>query len=361
MKRFSNPFARGAGLLAALGAGWFLASAALAQPSVSSVDSRYLLIFDTSSAMKSRVPASQYVVERLFFSMMNGQFQSGDSIGVWAFDRKLRQGDFPLQHWLPQNAATIASNITNFVRLQHYSKSTRFDVIMPEVNSLVQDSQRLTVLIFCDGDGEIKGTPYDGAINTMLKQNKRALSKANQAFVIVLRAQLGRYIGYSVNSSAIGVNLPDFPPLPAPPQTVAPVPTNPSPPPRTAPPPPVIQAMPLIIIGTNVGTNPIPLVPPKAVLPGPPPARVQSNPPPAAESLSISTNLIPTNAAPPKIAETQTNAPSSSGETSGLSRNGALAIGAGLLVAAVLLIILVLFRTRKTGRGSLITRSMKKD
>ncbi len=359
MKRFSNPFARGARVLAALGAGGFLVSAALAQPAVSSVDSRYLLIFDTSSAMKSRLPASQYVVERLFFSMMNGQFQPGDSIGVWAFDRKLRQGDFPLERWLPQNAATIASDITNFVRLQHYSKSTRFDVIMPEVNSLVQDSQRLTVLIFCDGDGEIKGTPYDNAINTVLKQNESTLSRANQVFIIALRAQLGRYIGYSVNSSAIGVSLPGFPPLPAPPQTVVPVPTNPSPPPRT--PPPVIQATPLIIIGTNVGTNPIPSVPPKVVLPGPPPARVQSNPPPVAESLSNSASPIPTNAAPPKVAETQTNTPVSSGETSGLSRNGALAIGAGLLVAAVLLIILVVFRTRKTSRGSLITRSMKKD
>jgi hypothetical protein len=361
MKMFSSPFARGARVLATLGAGFFLVSVAPAQPSASSVDSRYLLVFDTSSAMKSRVPATQYVVERLFLSMMNGQFQPGDSVGVWAFDRKLRKGEFPLLRWLPQNAATIASDITNFVRLQRYSKSTRFDVIMPEINSLVQDSQRLTVLIFCDGDGEIKGTPYDNAINTILKQNERALSKSDETFIVVLRAQLGRYIGYTINSSAIGVNLPEFPPLPAPPQPVAPVQINPPPPPRAPSPPPVIRATPLIIIGTNVGTNPIPLVPPRAVLPNPPPARVESNPPPPAESLSNSTNAISTNGAPPKIAETQTNAPMPSGETSGLSRNGALAIGAGLLVAAVGLIILALFRSRKTSRGSLITRSMKKD
>ncbi len=94
----------------------------------------FCLIFDTSSAMKARVPATQYAVERLFFSMMNGQLQSGDTIGVWTFDRKLRKGEFPLQGWLPQNAAMIASSITNFVRHQRYSKSTRFDVLMPEVN-----------------------------------------------------------------------------------------------------------------------------------------------------------------------------------------------------------------------------------
>lgn len=357
----SNPFALCARVLATLGAGFILVSVALAQPAVSSVDSRYLLVFDTSSAMKSRVPATQYVVERLFLSMMNGQFQPGDSIGVWAFDRKLRQGQFPLQRWLPENAATIASDITNLVRLQHYSKSTSFDVIMPEVNNLVQDSQRLTVLIFCDGDGEIKGTPFDNAINTLLKQNERALSKSDETFIVVLRAQLGRYIGYTVNSSAIGVNLPGFPPLPAPPQPVTPVQTNPTPPPRKPSPPPVIPATPLIIIGTNVGTNPLPSVPPRAVLPNPPPARVEPNPPPVVESLSNSTNAISTNAAPPKIAEMQTNAPAPSGGPSGLSRHGALAVGAGLLVAAVVLIVFVLVRSRRTSRGSLITRAMKKD
>jgi len=358
MKTFLSPFARCARVLVALCAGSFLVSVASAQPVESSIDSRYLLIFDTSAAMKPRVPATQYVVERLFFPMMNGQFQPGDSIGVWAFDRKLRKGEFPLQRWLPQNAATVASDITNFVGLQHYSKSTHFDVIMPEVNGLVQDSQRLTVLIFCDGDGEIKGTPFDEAINTVLKQNESGLSKADQTFIVVLRAQLGRYIGYTVNSSAIGVNLPEFPPLPAPPQLVAPVKTNP--PPRPSP-PPITSATPLVIIGTNVGTTLIPSVPPKAAPTNPPPVEKKATPLPPAGSLSNSTNAIPTNAAPSKIAETQTNAPAPSGETSGLSRSGALAIGAGLLAAAVVLILLALFRTRKTGRGSLITRSMKKD
>jgi hypothetical protein len=338
------------------GAGMFLNVTLPAQPAMSGVDSRFLLIFDTSSAMKARVPATQYAVERLFFSMMNGQLQPGDTIGVWAFDRKLSSGEFPLQSWLPQNAAMIASNITNFVRLQRYSKSTRFDVLMPEVNGLVQNSERLTVLIFCDGDGEIKGTPYDNAINSTLKQNERVLKKANQTFIVVLRAQFGQYTGYTVNSSAIGVNFPDFPPLPQPPQPVAPVKTNPPPPPP--PPAPVVTAPPLVIVGTNVVTHLLPPIPATSGLTNPPPAKLESNPPPA-ESLSIPTNAGPTNATPPKMAETQTNAPVSSGENSGLSRDGALAIGAVLLAVAVVVIIAALIRSRKRGRGSLITRSMK--
>jgi hypothetical protein len=116
-----------------------------------------------------------------------------------------------------------------------------------------------------------------------------------------------------------------------------------------------------VIIGTNVGTNLIPLTPPKAVLTNPPPAKVESKPPPPVESLSSPTNASLTNAALPKIAKTQTNAPAPPEDNTGLSRKGALAIGAVLLVAAGLLVVLILLRSRKTGRGSLITRSMKKD
>ncbi|MGB7767451.1 MAG: hypothetical protein WBN22_01165 [Verrucomicrobiia bacterium] len=354
----SNPFVWYARVAATLCAGIFLVSAAPAQPAAGATGSRYLLIFDTSSAMKDCVPATQSAVERLFFSMMNGQLQPGDTIGVWAFDRKLRAGDFPLQHWLPQSAAMIASAITNFVGRQHYSRSTRFDAVMPDVNHLARSSERLTVLIFCDGEDEIKGTPFDKAINSVFKQNERALEKADQSFIVVLRSQFGQYTGYTMNSSANGVNFPDFPSLPAPPQPVKPVKTNPPPPPS---PRPVVEAPPLVIIGTNVGTNLIPLTPPTTTLGKPLPAKVESNPPPAAVSSSS-----PTNASPPeKVAETHTNTPAppppeNPSGSSGLSRKGALTIGAVLLAAAVALIIFVLFRTRKAGRGSLISRSMKK-
>jgi hypothetical protein len=348
-----NWFAKCTRIIATLAAGIFFISAVHAQPVAGRADSRYLLIFDTSSTMKKRVPAMQSAVERLFFSMMNGQMQPGDTIGVWAFDRKARAGDFPLQHWAPQSAAVIASNITDFVERQHYSKSTRFDVVMPDVNKLVRSSERLTVLIFCDGEGEIKGTPFDDAINTMFKQHQSALRKADQTFIVVLRTQLGQYVGYTVNSSAMGVNFPGFLPLSAPPQPAAPIKTNLPPPPS---PPPVVEAPPLVIIGTNVGTNLIPRNPTKVVMSNPTPTKVESNLPPPVESLSS-----PTNAAPPPIVKAQTNASVLSEENSGLTRNGALTIGVGLLAAAVVLIIFALFRSRKTGRGSLITRSMKKD
>lgn len=327
------------------------------------LNGRFLLVFDTSSAMKKREPATRYAIDRLFFAMMNGQLHRGDTIGVWAFDRNLRTGEFPLVHWLPQNAAPIASNITAFVDQQHYSRSTRFDAVVPEINHLVRGSERLTVLIFCDGEGEIKGTPFDDAINGTFKKNERDLSKADEVFIVVLRSQFGRYTGYSVNSSAIGVNFPEFPPLPAPPP----------PPPKTNPPPvrvesnptPVVHLPPLVIIGTNVGTSIVPAAPPKSAPTNSPAAESESNPPPAnvpANPPAAASVAIVTNPALPAVAERQTNAAAPVEENpSGLSRNGALAIGAGLLAVAVVFLIFVLVRSRKTGRGSLISRAMKKD
>ena len=96
----------------------------------------------------------------LAFSL-SGEMHAGDSMGVWTFGQKLRPGDCPLQTWDPDKAAMIASNLVNFVDKQSYAKSPRFDVLQPVLNEVVSDSERLTVLIFCSGDGTFSGTPFD--------------------------------------------------------------------------------------------------------------------------------------------------------------------------------------------------------
>lgn len=363
---FSNSLTRWARIVAALCTAIFLIPTAPAQSAEGLSSGRFLLIFDTSSAMKKRVKATQFAVERLFYSMMNGQLHPGDTIGVWSFSRELQAGKFPLVHWLPQNAAQIAADITNFVQHQHYSRSTRFDVIMPDINKLVRSSAQLTVLIFCDGEGQIKGTPYDAAINKIFKQNEPALRKADQTYILVLRSQFGRYVGYTVNSSAIGVSLPEFPPPPAPPQPSPPSETNPPPAPvESNRPPPTVKLPPLVIIGTNVSTNLIPAPPPQTEPSNTPPAKAVSNPlPVSAESnppAAMASLTNTTNAVPALTAKASTNAPALPPENpSGLSRKGAMVIGAALLVAAAVLISVALVRSRKPRRRSLISEVMKK-
>ena len=438
-------FLRRAAVAFALCAGFFLIPAGRAQPASQISDSRFLFIFDTSADMKKRLPAVQAEVNDLMASSMGGQLHAGDSLGVWTFDQDLRTGQFPLQHWRPDDAATITSSINKFVGKQHYANGTRFNALQPQLNQVIQNSGRLTVLIFCDGEDEIKWTPYDDGINRVIQQRLAEQKRTRQPFVLVLRTQLGQYAGCTMNFPPGMVSVPEFPPPPAPPTPI-------SAPPLAPPPAPVIKppiGPPLIIIGTKVETNwppppapplptnPAPVTPANVVpatptnpvmhenpvtptttnvipttptnpvappLPTNPVPAVQTNaapassansfaptnfvapknlvapPPPTNPAPAIQTNaapappansFAPTNSAPvtpsklvpipPSNPMTSTNAVVQSPENSGSAHKSALVIGGALLLAAGALAVLAVFRSRRTGRGSLITRSMRKD
>jgi len=258
---------RCARITAALLTGIFLISKAPAQPATAPVESRFLLVFNTASDMKKRLPAERRALNTLLANSMRGELHAGDSIAVWTFGRELR-AEHLVQTWVPENAATISSNIFRFVAKQRYSKKTSFDVLLPSLNRVVQNSDRLTVVIFCDGDGEIVGTPYDFDIRQAFQQQQADRKKARQPFIIVLRSQLGRYVGCTIDWPAGLVSLPAFPPLPPPPNEPASAPPS--------PPPPVVTAPPLIVIGTKARTNlpppaPAPLLQPATNQPPPRP------------------------------------------------------------------------------------------
>jgi len=336
-------FHRCAAVAFALFAGLFFIPAGRAQPEPQITDSRFLLIFDTSADMKKRLPALRVEITELMSTSMGGQLHAGDSLGVWTFDQDLRTGQFPLQHWRPEDAVTIASGISLFVDKQRYAKGTRFDALQPLLDQVIHDSGRLTVLIFCDGEDDVKWTPYNAGINRVFQQRLAEQKKTKQPFVLVLRTQLGQYAGCTVNFPPGMVTFPEFPPLPPPP-----APTN------TPPPAPVVtppSRPPLIIIGTKVETN----WPPMAA-PTPP-----TNPAPVTPTNAVP--ATPTNIVSPMPTNpvTPTNPVVLPLENSGPARNGALAIGGALLIAAGALAALAVFRSRRTNRNSLITRSMRKD
>jgi hypothetical protein len=287
---------------------------------------------------------------------------------------------------------TIASSLNKFVGNQSYANGTRFNALQPQLNQLIQNSTRLTVLIFCDGEDEIKWTPYDARINQIFQQQLSAQNKTRQPFVLVFRTQLGQYAGCTINFPPGMVSVPEFPPLPPPP----PAPKKTPPPTPVVTPPPVGQ--PLIIIGTKVETN-------RPPAPAPPPTTKPANMTPANIAPVMPTNIVPaatTNpVAPPLPANPvpviQTNAVTASPanpvvpadstpvtttkfvsispanpmastnavtpppEPSGPAHAGAFVIGGALLVAAGALAALAVFRSRRTDRGSLISRSMRKD
>jgi hypothetical protein len=325
-------------IFSALLAGFFLIQGLRAQPAEQGLDNRVLLVFEMSADMKKRLPAEQIGLNGALATSLNGSLQPGDSIGVWTFDQELHAGQYPLQTWVPENGADIASNIVAFVGKQRYAKSAGFDALVAALNRVVQKSERLTVLIFCDGETAIGGTPFDTGINQIFQEHQAGQKKAKQPFLIVMRAQLGEYAGCTVNFPPLPANFPAFPPPPPPPEPPAPKPDATPPPPE-----PPAELPPLIIVGKTVGTNP------------PPP---EPEPEPANAAPLIQTNTVsaaPTNSIAP------TNSVAASTENSDLTSKGSLAIGAAFLAVAAGLAVFTLRRSRKTDPASLITQMMRKD
>ncbi|HEY1718507.1 MAG TPA: hypothetical protein VGH42_09490 [Verrucomicrobiae bacterium] len=324
----SKKYVRAARTCFALLAGLFLIPGLRAQPAELAVDNRLLLVFDTSVDMKKRLPTVQIGLDEALATSMGGDLQPGDSIGVWTFDQELHAGQFPLQSWVPENGAVMASNIIAFVGKQHYAKGASFDALQAPLDRIMRDSERLTVLIFCDGETQMNGTPFDSGINEIFQKRQAGQKKARHPFVILLRAQLGEYVGCTVNFPPLPMSFPAFPPLPPPPAPPAPKQDD-------TPPEPAATLPPLIIVGTHVGTN---------------------FPPPEPAPETNAAPLVQTN----EVSE-PTNSVAALPGNSDLTSKGSLAIGAIFLLAAAGLTIFMLRRSRKTGPASLITRSMKKD
>lgn len=355
-------------------------------------ETRVLLVFDTSSAMKKRVPNEVKAIKQLFALALAERLQNGDSIGVWTFDSDVRTGEFPLQLWQVQNITPTASAVINFIEGEHYSKSTSFAKLNPLINHVVQSSPQLLVIIFCDGEGQFTGTPFDNSVNAAFKEHGSDMRKAHEPFVIALRGEGGQYSGSTI-SSAEEINIPHFAPLSpspqlAPPQMPAQAPQAPPPAPAQATPPP------LIIVGKSVETNPLPPQPvPDLIIKGtnhisePPAGSIQTNTIPQS-SVVPETNPIPpvaVSAAPtnavvasqqpvsppptigpsqqavaPQLAATPTDSQGAVAAPARVSKGALFVIAGGILLVIGVPVWMILGRSRRNASGSLITESLKK-
>ena len=223
----------------------FAVVAAAAEPQ----ERRWLFVFGTSSAMKKRLPEVEAQIKTLLVGT-NSIFAPGDSLGIWTFGDKLQLGQFPLTTWSRERSVALATNLTTFLRKQRFAGSDNLDALQPTLNRIVEDSERLTVVIFCDGTETINWTPYDKGINDALRQAVADRKKTLPPVLVLLRTQMGKYVGATVNVPPMTVNAPPFPLLPREQKPVVV-----AAPPVSVPVVPKIIAAPLIIVGTRVSTN----------------------------------------------------------------------------------------------------------
>ena len=356
---------------------------------------RYLFIVDTSAAMKRYAPAAYKAVENLLLSSMSAQLKRGDTVGVWTFNEQLFAGRLPLQVWSPETAALVNTNVLSFLKTQAFSGASRFETVVPTLSRVVENSDRLTVLLVSDGNEEISGTPFDWQIQTALGNSFKAQQKARMPFITVLRAQHGEFVNAFVNRAPWPVEFPQFPPesktAVAPKVTPQPKPlvTNTTPP--------------LILIGKKpeptVETNVLPALPPQipeaqptpAPQPGPPVAATPTNPVTTVVALKDETNSpiatapesnLNAIAAPTPPSDTATGAaittepvqpaaPSPAGRVPAepvpavnqLATAHWIMICGGVVMVlmAVVIVILVVQRGHARGESSLITRSLDQE
>src|SRR5947207_8547229 len=205
---------------------------------------RYLLIVETSHAMKGRLVGTLRTVNDLIATRMRGQLHLGDTIGVWTYNDILSTGKLPLQEWSEGTRAEIAGKIIDFLKEQKFEKQGRMEQLLPVLMQVVKKSDFITIVLLSDGSQEFHGTPFDQQINQSYKQWSAQQQQAHMPFLTVLRARRGQFTNYSVTPAPFHV---EMPPLPI--ELVKPK-ASPSLPvvsaPKTPPPP---MAAPLIISG----------------------------------------------------------------------------------------------------------------
>jgi len=288
---------------------------------------RYLIVVETSRAMRTRLEGTSTLIQTLIGSGMNGQMHPGDTIGVWTYNDSLYRGKLPLQEWYPDQSDAVTSRIRSFIQSQPYEKHSRLDDVTKAVMHLIKSSEFVTVMLISDGSAEIHGTPYDSAINGSFKHWNAQQLQGKVPFLTVLRGNHGVLTAGSVTPAPWPVDLPPLPreltvakstPKRAPAVKASPAPIVPSlivtgkkPQPATA----LIQTEPRTSVPGASSSAPQPAdtssqsktahsdSAPGAPSPGQPiPPISSSNPSPVPGPNTAETALVPTQILPPTVA-----------------------------------------------------------
>jgi hypothetical protein len=371
-----------------LSASWSCAEDALAHQR--RMENRFLFVIDTSSAMKSRTDGIEEAVNGLLASDMKGELRNGDTIGLWTYGEHLST-DFPMQVWSEGKKDEIINNIREHLHNLVYEKRSHLEKAWPEIHQVVASSERLTVILIFEGTDSIKGTMFDKDINKLHRQYARQFRSAHEPLVTVMAARDGKMFDYTINhpSAVMVPHMAD--PLP-PPEIEAP---PPAPIVVSAPPPPQIATPPAHRVEINLSGadfphsastppsaagNIVPPTPTPAILPAPTPApaapvAVQAAqtapavnttvapPEPAPAPSTVPAPIVTAPAKPVSVARAAPSTPPAlASVVPATSATGQpvtmLVIAFSLLIIAVALVVLLVWRGRSRSQPSLISRSI---
>ena len=184
-------------------------SPALSAPPAAN-SNRFLLLLDTSLAMKPLETAQRETTFDLVYSGLRGQMTNGDTYGLWLAGEK-NDTSFPMESWNLKHAVELAAKAAVHVKDRGYKGRGGLDTALADAKRVVQNVGDLTVVLVSNGETPVKGTPFDDAINARFTELAPVMKQAGVTLNTVLVAQDGEFVAWAVNSPEFLIEMPSLP------------------------------------------------------------------------------------------------------------------------------------------------------
>ena len=197
-------------LLLVVSTGLNVISLSAEEPAAKLVENRFLLVVETSAATSRSSKSARGTVRALIESGIQGQMRPGDTLGLWTFNEQLSTS-YPMQQWSPSASKQIGDRADVFLKKMRFEKKSQLNVMLEPLESVVQGSKAITVILISSGNDPIHGTPFDHEINAVYSVYARSLRDSKLPFVTILIGRNGKLVTYAVNSALDAIQIPNLP------------------------------------------------------------------------------------------------------------------------------------------------------
>ena len=169
---------------------------------------RFLFVVDTSSDMADLQTATENSIYEILRNGVGGHMRSGDTFGMWTFNKTTTAGRFPLQIWDSRKSTQQGTIAASYLNDLTFEKTSNTKELVENLYQVVRVVSNLTILIYSDG-ALMRGTPFDKEINEGYKKERSARRQLKRPYVTSLIARDGRIISAHVNVAGQALSLPD--------------------------------------------------------------------------------------------------------------------------------------------------------
>lgn len=222
----------------------------------------WVVAIDTSFSMNRIREATRLACSNWVASGFSGHLAPGDLLELWAFQEQINTRPTAPQVWMPELNLAIARGSTAFLQRTRFDGQTHPQKVISSLVSTAAQSPHLTAILVSDGDDPVRGTPFDSALNIRLQQLRKLAHAQRRPIFLCLKAEAGRWTGWSAELDPADLELP---PPPVPPVRPKPV--------------PVVQPT-LEVPAPRLPPQPEPTTPVRITVQTPPPVIPSPEPPP---------------------------------------------------------------------------------